>query len=76
MGGRSYYFIWVPGHVGISGNSAADSAAKDAFVGDILDDKLIPFSDFKSRADKYLCEFWQPVWDQFPENKLHISKIK
>ena len=69
-GGREIVFIWVPGHVGIRGNSTVDSAAKDALGGDISVE-LIPFSDLKSRTNKYILELWQPEWDEFPENKLH-----
>ena len=35
-------FVWVP--VGIRGNSAEDTAAKDVLAGDTLVE-LIPFSD-------------------------------
>ena len=59
--GREIVSIWVPGRVGIRGNSAADSAAKE----------LIPFSDLKSRTNKYIWELWQSEWDEFPENKLY-----
>ena len=41
--GKDIVFISVPGHVGMKGNSAADSA-KDALDGDISVE-LIPFSD-------------------------------
>ena len=41
--GKETVLIWVPGHVGIIENSAADSAAKDALDGDISDE-LISFS--------------------------------
>ena len=55
--------------MGIRGNLAADPAAKDALIGDILVE-LIPFSDLKSTAYKYICEIWQSEVDEFLENKL------
>ena len=36
--GKEIVFVWVHGHVGISGNSAANSAAKDALDGDVSDE--------------------------------------
>ena len=67
--GGDIVFVRVPGHVGIRGNSAADSVAKDALDGDISVE-LIPFLHIKSRTNKYILELWQSEWDEFPENKL------
>ena len=65
--GRETVFICVPGHVGIRGNSAADSAAKDALDGDISVGRIL-FSDLKSRTNNYILELWHSEWDEFPEN--------
>ena len=53
--GREIVLIWVPGHVGIRGNLAADSATKDALDGDISVE-LILFSDLKPRTNKDILE--------------------
>ena len=67
--GRGLWFISVPSRVGIRGNSAADSAAKDALTGDISVE-LIPFSVLILCANKYTLELWQSEWDEFLKNKI------
>ena len=49
--------------------ASADSAAKDALNGDILDE-CIPFSDLKPRLNN-IFELWQREWDEYHINKLH-----
>ena len=72
--GRDIVFIWVPGHVGIRGNSAVDSAAHD---GDVSVE-FIPFSDLESHASKYVLQLWPSGWDKFLNNKLkkNIASFK
>jgi ribonuclease HI len=63
-------FIWVPGHVGIRGNSLADAAAKDARDGQIVQKQTV-FSDFKPLINKYVLNQWQAEWNEQEGNKLH-----
>ena len=48
-------FVWVPGHVGITGNSSAALAVNNALNGD-ASDELTPFSGFKPTLNKYFTE--------------------
>ena len=69
---KEIVFMWVPGHVGIRGNEAADRAAKEAFDKKPTAD-LMPFSDLKLLTAKYVYQIWQKEWDEsvLVSNKFH-----
>ena len=56
-------FMWVPGHIGIRGNEAANRATKEALNTEPTAG-LVPLSDMKHLTSKYVCEVWQREWDE------------
>jgi hypothetical protein len=60
----------MPCHIGIRGNTAANSAAKLAVSSTITDCKVL-YSDFKPLINKYIISQWQESWNQETNNNLH-----
>lgn len=70
VSGSSICFIWIPSHIGISGNSLADSEAKAALQLPVS--KLpVPHTDFVALIKSYVDKLWQQSWDTEANNKLH-----
>ena len=74
---KKIVFVWVPGHIGIHGNEAADRATEEALNTE-LTAGLIPFSDLKPLTAKYVYEVWQKERDEtgLVSNKFHESLQK
>jgi len=62
--------MWVPSHFELAGNTAADSAAKDALVLPVSS-LTVALSDHKSLILLQALRQWQLRWNGEAENKLH-----
>jgi ribonuclease HI len=67
-------FCWVPSHVGIDGNEAADAAAKTGLNQPIDGSIRIPYSDLQCRVRQYYHDLLQAKWNTTHFNKLRIVK--
>ena len=61
--------MWVPSHVGLAGNSAADTAAKAAVLMPI-NNLTLPYSDYFPLIRTHVLKQWQSSWSLETENKL------
>ena len=70
---KTIHFCWIPSHIGIRGNEAADMAAKESLDQDITISK-VPYTDLKSHINFFISRKWQERWSSCRDNKLFQIK--
>ncbi|XP_072398259.1 uncharacterized protein [Diabrotica undecimpunctata] len=68
--GVSVTIVWVPSHVGVVGNEAADVAAKEASTLDIPISNIQLHNDIKKIFKKRIYDKWQANWNT-TQSHLH-----
>ena len=70
---KTIFFCWIPSHIGIRGNEAADVAAKESLDFNIIASQ-VPYTDLKPHINSFIANKWQERWSSCQDNKLF--KIK
>ena len=70
---KTIIFCWIPSHIGIRGNEAADVAAKESLDFNVIASQ-VPYTDLKPHINSFISNKWQERWSSCPDNKLF--KIK
>ncbi|GBN39671.1 hypothetical protein AVEN_257309-1 [Araneus ventricosus] len=69
--GARILFLWVPSHVGITGNELADKSEKSAT--EFLTRPIV-YADARSVVNQWCRYQWQEKWNMETNNKLHVTK--
>ena len=70
---KTIHLCWIPSHIGIRGNEAADMAAKESLNQDITASQ-VPYTDLKSHINHFISSKWQERWSSCRDNKLFQIK--
>ena len=71
---KKILFCWLPSHVDITGNEAADKKAKESLKLNVATFE-VPFNNFKPFINTYILSEWQKSWDTATFNKLHAKNL-
>ena len=64
---KTIFFCWIPSHIGIRGNEAADVAAKESLDFNITPSQ-VPYADLKPHINSFIANKWQERWSSCPDN--------
>ena len=71
--GKDIVFEWVPSHVGIHGNTLADTAAKNAIEKEFYVNTKIHFYDLRPLIKTFAFQHWQSEWSL---TNCSLSRLK
>nr|CAH7742070.1 unnamed protein product [Callosobruchus chinensis] len=60
---KEIIFVWIPSHVGIAGNEAADVSAKSAAAMQRIDEIPVRYDDVKNHIRNLIYNEWQKEYD-------------
>ena len=58
---KTIFFCWIPSHIGIRGNEAADVAANESLDFNITASQ-VPYTDLKPHINSFIANKWQERW--------------
>jgi ribonuclease HI len=71
--GARLVFMWIQSHVGLAGNSAADTAAKAALLMPSTN-LTLPYSDYSPLIRSHVLNNRQASWSLETQHKLHATE--